>query len=88
MNAWADAAMRLAAGEAALVSLWSEPGRAHLALFDNTVRLIAINCPDGRFPSIGRLHPPAIRLERAVRDLYGLEPVGLPDMRPWLDHGT
>ena len=38
-------------------------------------------------PSVGALHPPAIRLERAIRDLYGLEPVGLPDARPWLDHG-
>jgi Ni,Fe-hydrogenase III large subunit len=26
-------------------------------------------------------------LERAARDLFGLEPVGLPDTRPWLDHG-
>ena len=46
-----------------------------------------IECPEGRFPSVGRLHPPAIRLERALRDLFGLDPVGLPDRRPWLDHG-
>src|SRR5207247_7309442 len=26
-------------------------------------------------------------LERASRDLYGLEPEGLPDQRSWLDHG-
>jgi Ni,Fe-hydrogenase III large subunit len=32
-------------------------------------------------------HPPAIRLERAVRDLFGHDAVGLPDRRPWLDHG-
>ena len=36
---------------------------------------------------MGRLHPPAIRLERALRDLFGFDPVGLPDQRPWLDHG-
>ena len=47
----------------------------------------ALPVRDGRFPSVGALHPPAIRLERAIRDLYGLEPVGLPDARPWLDHG-
>ena len=40
------------------------------------------------FPSVGRYHPPAIRLERAIRDLYGIEPVGAPDPRPWLDHGA
>jgi len=33
------------------------------------------------------LHPPAIRLERAARDLFDLDPVGVPDARPWLDHG-
>jgi len=87
MSVWDDAAGRLAAGEATLVSLWGEPGRAHLALFDGAARLISTDCPDGRFPSIGRVHAPAIRLERAMRDLYGLEPVGLPDKRPWLDHG-
>jgi len=87
MSAWDAAAARLAAGEATLVSLWGEPGRAHLALFDDAVRLISIECPEGRFPSVGRVHAPAIRLERAMHDLYGLEPAGLPDTRPWLDHG-
>src|SRR5262249_30289880 len=48
---------------------------------------VTIECANGQFPSIGALHPPAIRLERALRDLYGLEPVGLPDARPWLDLG-
>jgi Ni,Fe-hydrogenase III large subunit len=33
------------------------------------------------------VHPPAIRLERAIRDLFGLEPEGAPDTRAWLDHG-
>jgi Ni,Fe-hydrogenase III large subunit len=31
-------------------------------------------------------HPPALRLERAVNDLFGLAAEGLPDARPWLDH--
>src|SRR5207302_3664429 len=52
------------------------------------VRHVGVDCPDGRFPSIGRLHAPAIRLERAVQDLHGLVAVGLPDPRPWLDHGA
>ena len=33
-------------------------------------------------------HPPALRLERAICDLFGLEAVGAPDARPWLDHGV
>ena len=34
------------------------------------------------FPSVGSLHPPAIRLERAIHSLYGLEPRGAPDDAP------
>ena len=34
----------------------------------------ATNARTGHFPRVGALHPPAIRLERAIRDLYGLEP--------------
>jgi Ni,Fe-hydrogenase III large subunit len=39
------------------------------------------------FPSVGRFHPPAIRLERAICDLYGHVPADAPDHRAWLDHG-
>jgi len=61
-----------------------------MAILDESQKnivVVTVECPDGRFPSVGRLHPPAIRLERALRDLFGLDPVGLPDQRPWLDHG-
>ena len=47
----------------------------------------SLPCPDGQFPSVGRLHPPAQRLERTITDLVGLQPVDAPDSRPWLDHG-
>ncbi len=30
-------------------------------------------CAEGFFPSVSRLHPPAIRLERTIRDLFGLD---------------
>ena len=46
-----------------------------------------LECPIGSFPSVARHHAPAHRLERAIRDLFGLQPVGAPDDRPWLDHG-
>jgi Ni,Fe-hydrogenase III large subunit len=47
----------------------------------------SLPCPDGQFPSVGRLHPPAQRLERTIADLVGLQPIAGPDPRPWLDHG-
>ena len=51
------------------------------------IAVVTIGCPGGGFPSIGALHPPAIRLERAIFSLYGLEPIAAPDTRPWLDLG-
>ena len=59
-----------------------------MAVLDNAVVVLSLDCPGGSYPSVGALHAPAIRLERAARDLFGLDPVGLPDMRPWLLHGA
>jgi Ni,Fe-hydrogenase III large subunit len=87
---WQLAVDRLADGGLTLLSLWGEPGHAHMAVFDGGspgVAVLSIACPDGRYPSVGAHHPPAIRLERAMRDLFGLDPIGLADTRPWLDHG-
>jgi Ni,Fe-hydrogenase III large subunit len=49
--------------------------------------VISLAIAEESFPSVGRFHPPAIRLERAVCDLYGYGPADAPDSRPWLDHG-
>jgi Ni,Fe-hydrogenase III large subunit len=89
--AWQEAAEHLAEGALTLVSLWGDDRSVHMALHDGTenrTAILTLACPDGRYPSVGAHHPPAIRLERAARDLYGLEPDGLPDTRPWLDHGA
>jgi Ni,Fe-hydrogenase III large subunit len=85
---WQQAAQSIAAGHATLLGLWGEPGCVHMAVWDNEVVLLSLTCPGGSYPSVGALHPPAIRLERAARDLFGLDPVGLPDTRPWLAHGA
>ena len=49
--------------------------------------IVSLETESGVYPSVAARHPPALRLERAMRDLYGVQPVGLPDPRPWLDHG-
>src|SRR5947209_14806360 len=88
---WSRIARDLAAGRWTLVSLWAEQNAVHMALFDDSVgegAVVSYECRDRRFPSVGAVHPPAIRIERAIRDLYGLEPVGLWDLRPWLDFGS
>ncbi len=73
-----------------LLGLWGEIGMVHLAVHESASEFIGVAslpCPDGQFPSVGRLHPPAQRLERAIADLIGLQPLDAPDPRPWLDHG-
>ncbi len=87
---WETACRGLFEGGWALLGLWGDSGVVRMALLDDATgehAVIALDCPDGTFPSVGRHHAPAIRLERAVRDLDGLMPAGAPDLRPWLDHG-
>jgi len=88
---WRALATELSAGRMTLLGLWGEPDVAHMAVLDEEraeIAVATIECAQGSFPSVGALHPPAIRLERALRDLYGLIPEGLPDPRSWLDHGV
>ena len=86
---WEAAARDLAGGHLTLLALWGDGGYVHMGLLDEASRdigILTLECADGRFPSVGALHPPAIRLERTIRDLNGLEPVGARDRRPWIDH--
>ncbi len=87
---WREAVARLAGGQVTLLGLWGDAPNVHMALLDEAVGDIAVltyECVDGKFPSVGVQHPPALRPERAIRSLFGLEAVGSPDIRPWLDLG-
>ena len=89
-DGWRFVGSQLSTGYWTLLALWGDASAVHMAVLDEAARDIAvvtIACRNGRFPSVGALHPPAIRLERALRDLWGIEPAGLPDTRPWLDLG-
>lgn len=85
---WRQAAEGLAAGQATLLGLWASAGEVHMALHAaGAVGILSIDSSEGHFPSVGRHHAPAQRLERAIADLHGLIPAGAEDVRPWLDHG-
>ncbi|HTV38338.1 MAG TPA: nickel-dependent hydrogenase large subunit, partial [Xanthobacteraceae bacterium] len=90
-DVWQGIANELAAGRATLLGLWGDnPPAAHMAIMSDDARqitVVTIECPGDSFPSVGAVHPPAIRLERAIFSLYGLEPMDVPDARPWLDLG-
>lgn len=88
-SVWNFAANELAHGSWNLLGLWGEPSTVHMALMDEQtaeIGVVSLDCPDCSYPSVGRYHPPALRLERAIHDLFGLAAVGSPDPRPWLDH--
>ncbi|HEY7459125.1 MAG TPA: hydrogenase expression protein HypE [Xanthobacteraceae bacterium] len=88
---WQAFAEALGRGEGELLALFGDEGRVHMIVHDpdtSAVEMLAVAVENGRYPSVGAHHAPAIRLERAIRDLFGYEPEGLKDTRPWLDHGA
>jgi len=88
--AWSRAALELASGRWSLLALWGEKAVVHMAMLEThlgQVIVLSLDCPDGSFPSVGMLHPPALRLERTITDLFGLVAENSPDPRPWLDRG-
>ena len=86
---WQAAIDRLVEGGLTLLGFWGEATAVHMAMFDGSSAEIAVvtyECPAGTFPSVASRHPPALRLERTIHDLFGLVPAGADDLRPWLDH--
>ena len=87
---WLRAIDLLAVGRAVLLGFWAETTAVHLALLGHAdeTAVISLACTSGNFPSVAARHPPALRFERSIRDLFGLEAIGATDTRPWLDHGA
>lgn len=91
-HGWSSLACACAEGPDDLIALWTDGTSVFMALsssLDRSIRaIVSLTLADGRYPAVGHHHAPAIRIERAMRDLHGVTPVDLPDDRPWLDHGT
>jgi Ni,Fe-hydrogenase III large subunit len=86
---WKFITSELAQGRLSLLGMWGEPSTVHVAIIDEAaaeIAVLSLDCPDRDYPSVGMHHPPALRLERTVNDLFGLSAQGLPDTRAWLDH--
>ncbi|WKW52409.1 hydrogenase large subunit [Rhodomicrobium lacus] len=88
---WIGLARGCAAGWHDLGALWIDDHHVRMALWDareNCRAIVSLTLKAGAYPSVGLHHAPALRLERAMRDLYGAIPEGIPDERRWLDHGV
>ena len=89
-DTWREATRSLSSGDWALLGLWTDGEQVHMAVADQVQKefgVLSVECRDRCFPSVGQSHPPAVRLERVIRESWGLEPEGLADIRPWLNHG-
>jgi Ni,Fe-hydrogenase III large subunit len=89
-DAWRATGEALREGKLDLLGLFGDAGSVQCVLYEAATRQIvsaSIDVHAGRVPSLAQFHAPAMRLERAANDLFGTEFVGLPDPRPWLDHG-
>jgi Ni,Fe-hydrogenase III large subunit len=89
-EAWQLAAQHLADAGATMLGMWGDKDAVHLALLEEPsggIGVVTLECADGKFPSVAARHPAANRLERTIASLYGLKPIGAPDLRPWLDLG-
>jgi len=87
---WSEAAGALAQGQLTLLSLWASPSAVNMALLNEETKRVGVLRVDAHrhsFPSVGKLHPAAQRLERALADIHGTTAEDAPDDRPWLDHG-
>jgi Ni,Fe-hydrogenase III large subunit len=89
-DGWQQAIDQLATSGCSLLGLWGDAPEVHMALLDRAtsdVAVVSYSCKSGKYPSVAARHPPAVRLERAIRDLFGLDAVDTPDARSWLDLG-
>ena len=89
-DSWRAIGEALREGKLDLLGLWGDVGAVQCVLYEPATRQImsaSLDARAGRVPSLALFHAPASRLERSASDLFGIEFAGLPDPRPWLDHG-
>ena len=90
VGVWRAIGEALREGKLDLLGEWGDAAAVHCALYEPATRqlqIASLDASSGKIPSLAVFHPPASRLERTIADLFGIEIVGLPDRRPWLDHG-
>src|SRR5436305_15072186 len=92
---WIEAARAAHDAGGRLVALWATDDRdrdgtfAVLAAFATREALNVVKLglhPDEAYPDLSGLFVSARRMQRAVRDLLGIEAAEARDTRPWLRH--
>src|SRR5262245_7910265 len=87
---WRGIGEALREGKLDLLGLWGDAATVHCAIYEPSTHQMltaSLAAHEGKFPSLAVFHAPATRPERTISELFGMECIGLPDGRPWLDHG-
>lgn len=94
---WGSAALAIAENHGRLVTLWASQKRnggfvvSSVYDIDNGELLwldLPVSKKVGKYPDISTLFPAATRMQRAIKDLLGVDADGASDSRPWLSHGA
>jgi len=94
---WVEAARSAREAGGRLLSLWGTDDRdrdgslAVLAAFAGRGGVAVVKLPlrpEEAYPDISGIFVAAVRMQRAVQDLLGIEAAGARDTRPWLRHGA
>jgi len=94
---WESAALAIAENHGRLVTLWASQKRngqfVVSAVYDiDDGELLWLDLPVvkkvAKYPDISTLFPAASRMQRAIKDLLGIDAEGASDQRPWLSHGA
>jgi Ni,Fe-hydrogenase III large subunit len=91
LDTWKALARGCAAGLQDFGAIWRDGARVRMMLYDapaNLRLIISTVLENKTYPSVSQFHAPASRPERALRELQGVIPENLPDLRNWLDHGA
>ena len=97
-DTWVAHCAAVREGGGRLVALWGADERAHSGNYalhaclaerqGLTWLTLALNDAATSYPSLHAIFPAAARMQRAVRDLLGLQAHDAPDSRPWLRHNA
>lgn len=94
---WVSATLSIAENHGRLITLWASQKRSGQfvvsAVYDmvNGEHLwldLPVTKRESKYPDISTLFPAATRLQRAIKDLLGIDAEGASDQRPWLSHGA
>jgi Ni,Fe-hydrogenase III large subunit len=89
--AWTALADAAVAESWTLLAHWADTQQAHALFLDPAaLTVVPVSTPveTGHYPALSAALPAAAWYERMIHDLWGHEPTGAVNLRPWLDHGN